>query len=148
MVERGGWYDGEKGSRVLQNQGEKVGRWKVSVVLERNCSQDRRENHPTVASQNLIKKARERKRRRAQATQNMALGKVFSSSPTEGGPSHTWDTSDRYVARRFPSTRYHHLQGVSISCLLEQLGRAKWHRGGRGPGGRLHGEERRRGLSE
>ena len=148
MVEQGGWYDGEKGSRALQNQGEKGKRRRVCVALEGDRSRDRREDHPTVAFQSLVKKTREGRGRRTQAMQDMTFGKVFSSSPTEGGPNHTWDTSDRYAARRFLSTGYHHLQGISISCLLEQPGRAKWRRGGQGPGGRLHGGEWRRGLSE
>jgi hypothetical protein len=145
-AERGGWYEGrEKGSRVLQSHGEKEEEWMIWVVSERDRSRDR----PTVASRNQVTKTKKRKGRRAWArvTQGMAFGTVSSSFPTEGGPNHTWDTSDQYAARRFPSTGCRRLQDFSTSCSLGQPDRAKWHRGMRGLGGTLHGGEQRKGRS-
>ena len=144
-VERGGWYEGrEKGSRVLQSHGEKE-EWRIWVVSERDRSQDR----PTVVSRDLVIKTEKRKGRRARVrvTQSMAFGTVSSSFPIEGGPNHTWDTSGRCAARRFPSTGYRRLQDFSTSCLLGQPDRAKWHRGMRGLGETLHGGEQRKGRS-
>ena len=130
MVERGGLYgEGEKRSRALQNCGKKGEEWRIYAVLGRGRSRSRRGNRPTVASGDPVTKTRNRKGKRTWAMQDMEFGTVSSSFLAGGDPSHNWDTSDRCVARRCPSTGHYRPQDVSTSCSLEQPDRAKWRRG-------------------
>ena len=112
---------------ALQNHGEKGEEWRISVVLEGDQSRGHRENRLMVAFRNLITKAK--RGWRTWEMQDMAFGMVSSSFPTAGGPSHTWDISDQYAARRLPSTICHRLQGISTSCSLGQPDRVMWRLG-------------------